>query len=37
MQLPLIPAAVVFDMHGLLFDTEALYEEAIMVAAAVIR
>ena len=33
MQLPSIPAAVVFDMDGLLSDTEALYQEAIMAAA----
>jgi HAD superfamily hydrolase (TIGR01509 family) len=34
MKLPRSPAAVVFDMDGLLFDTEALDQEAMMMAAA---
>lgn len=33
MKLPHPPAAVIFDLDGLLFDTEAVYEEAILAAA----
>jgi HAD superfamily hydrolase (TIGR01509 family) len=34
MKLPRAPAAVIFDMDGLLFDTETLSQEAILLAAA---
>ena len=33
MTLPRQPAAVVFDMDGLIFDTETLYQESFLTAA----
>lgn len=33
MKLPIRPAAVIFDMDGLIFDTETLYQEAFLAAA----
>lgn len=34
MKLSRVPAAIVFDMDGVVFDTEALYQEAFTLAAA---